>query len=680
MLRLEAPKTLLQITDGTTPMEGVIEVTNPATWVRSMVRQQKQAEDDLRHLTELCGNAVDRTDKRIQRIETAYQTLAEGTRYVYDRMEANEEVAEAWVRSELANAANAYQTFTREVWQAIIDRTDEAAAKGVGHATQLARINDAISFLGEANVAQSQHLATFQGNVEIWAANYENRVETLERLLHTAQEEIRKVADRVPLPESPGRNLPHPQSPTPPWRSPVRPSTSSLAEALQQLKAGPTGPQPPPVDPRRPLVPPRSRTRPPAVPVTPPPLRSPLFQRTPRPPPPPRSPLFLGGGPPPRPPHRPLPPPPPPSPPRAPVTTEDLIRLVAEGVTLAQRRREPGAGQVNAARLKMENPDKFDGKSTTSFNQWWEAVVMFLGFYPETNDRQKIAWIGTLLSDTAKSWHLNRYRDLGDTDTWGHYAAAIQAEYRNEREAADAQLKLGQLRYQGSIRAYMTEFQALNNFAKATGEGLREKVDMAMPDSILDMRFNQNPEDPIDDEDFLQATYKAGVQVEKKKALKAAKEAWRTGPTPAKDGKRDDRKKEDRRPATREEPREPRRNEARPQKKNSWGSQEAALRGVPANETEEYRKNRDNCWRCGKPGHRTYDCFAFQTIQGTALPPAPWKATAVLTANPTAVSAEKRKREDEPENVLATKQQKVAAADGMVTNLPLWADSEDSDF
>jgi len=55
----------------------------------------------------------------------------------------------------------------------------------------------------------------------------------------------------------------------------------------------------------------------------------------------------------------------------------------------------------------MENPDKFDGKSTTSFNQWWEVVTMFLGFYPETEDRQKIAWIGTLLTDTAKTWHLN---------------------------------------------------------------------------------------------------------------------------------------------------------------------------------------------------------------------------------------------------------------------------------
>jgi hypothetical protein len=50
---------------------------------------------------------------------------------------------------------------------------------------------------------------------------------------------------------------------------------------------------------------------------------------------------------------------------------------------------------------------------------------------------------------------------------------------------------------------------------------------MAMPDSILDIRFNQNEEDFMDDEHFLQATYRAGIQVEKKNALKAAKETMK---------------------------------------------------------------------------------------------------------------------------------------------------------
>jgi len=189
----------------------------------------------------------------------------------------------------------------------------------------------------------------------------------------------------------------------------------------------------------------------------------------------------------------------------------------------------------------MENPEKFDGKSSSTFNQSWELVTMYLGFYPETIDHQKITWVGTLLTDTALVWHLHQYRELRENDTWANYSAAIRVEYRNEWEAADAQLKLGQLKYQGSIRAYLMEFRALNNFARATGEALRGKVDLAMPDAVLDMRFAHYLEDFADDEGFLQATHQAGLQLEKKKTLKAAQEAMR-GPTA---GTKDPRKEKE---------------------------------------------------------------------------------------------------------------------------------------
>jgi len=84
MLRLEAPQELLQITDETPVPEQVIEVANPAVWVQTMARQQQQAEKDLWQLTQLCSNMIDRTDQRMQQIEKAYETLAQGTRYVYD--------------------------------------------------------------------------------------------------------------------------------------------------------------------------------------------------------------------------------------------------------------------------------------------------------------------------------------------------------------------------------------------------------------------------------------------------------------------------------------------------------------------------------------------------------------------------------------------------------------------
>jgi len=54
MLRLEAPRDLLQITDGTVTPEQIIEMANQTTWVQTMVRQQRQAENDLKQLPDLC--------------------------------------------------------------------------------------------------------------------------------------------------------------------------------------------------------------------------------------------------------------------------------------------------------------------------------------------------------------------------------------------------------------------------------------------------------------------------------------------------------------------------------------------------------------------------------------------------------------------------------------------------
>jgi len=666
MLRLEAPRDFLQITDGTAPVEEAVELLNPAVWVRSLVRQQQQAEEDLQRLAEACGDTIDRTDSRILRVERAYQTLADGTRYLYDRVTANEEIAEGWVRSELAVAANAYQTFAREIWQAIIDKTKEADQRQICQATQLARVNDALAFLGEANIARSQHLATFQGNVEIWAADHQRRVAALEKQL---QEAIQGIATRIPIPPSPPRHQARPQ----PWRSPARPSSTSIADALQRLTTLPEAPR----DPRR--------QRPPAIPRTP----SPPHQRPP---------MFGGGiGGPPGPPRRPPAPPhrsptPPgrstsPQPPS--LTPQQLVQLVSEGVARAQIYAPPRTERPLISRLKMTNPETFDGKTTTPFNTWWKSVTKYLSFYPETGDQQKIAWVGTLLTGTAKAWDIHRYDTLGENDTWVNYSAAIRAEYVDTREAANAQLKLSQLRYTGDIRAYLTEFRALNNYARATGEGLQEKVDLAMPDSVLDMRFAHYLGEFADDEGFLQATYQAALQVEKKKALKQAKEAMKaTGATIGRGGSDNTgRQGNNPRAATRgqekPEPRAEARREIRSRRKDEWESTAAALNGVPQNEIDAHKKNRDNCWRCGRKGHRTFDCFSFQTVQGTALAPAPWKAAAVHENPHTAGSAKKRGHDEEDPEPQPAKQQKVAAVEEMTTDIPLWADqdaSENSDF
>jgi len=69
---------------------------------------------------------------------------------------------------------------------------------------------------------------------------------------------------------------------------------------------------------------------------------------------------------------------------------EEIARLVGAGIAVARAPERPAnEARITTSRLKMENPEKFDGKSSSSFNQWWDAVTMYLGFYPETVDRQK---------------------------------------------------------------------------------------------------------------------------------------------------------------------------------------------------------------------------------------------------------------------------------------------------
>ena len=125
---------------------------------------------------------------------------------------------------------------------------------------------------------------------------------------------------------------------------------------------------------------------------------------------------------------------------------------------------------------------------------------------------------------------------MADRDTWARYIAAIRAEFRDTREAVNAQLKLSQLRYKGDINAYFTEFRALNVYTRATGVGLREKIDQAMPDNILNLHFTHYMEEFVDDEHFLAATYNAGLHMERRKALKAARKVQPGSGTGRKDG------------------------------------------------------------------------------------------------------------------------------------------------
>jgi hypothetical protein len=150
------------------------------------------------------------------------------------------------------------------------------------------------------------------------------------------------------------------------------------------------------------------------------------------------------------------------------------------------------------APVKLPKPGTYDGKPKTPFRPWWNKIVHYFRFYPETLDVQRIAFVGTLLTDEAEEWHQARDNMItlaNGQDTWAAFSEAIRNEYVDPRKGATAHVKLKALKYKGDIKAYLTAFKALNLQAGSNGEALQDIIDEALPNSIIDVRFYQNPRD-----------------------------------------------------------------------------------------------------------------------------------------------------------------------------------------
>jgi hypothetical protein len=326
MLWLEAPRDILQITSGE-ECAAHVEIASPASWIRCLVRHQAEAERDLRQLYEACGNQFDRSDVRIRAIESAYNELLGGAQYLYEQTQNNHRIAEEWIRTELANTANAYQTFTRQVWEGISAHTADVAYQQIHQATQLTRLHDALAYQAEANIARGQHLAKFEGDVTNWAAQSDARARRLEEELAAAKNEIQQLAGRIPLPSS----------------RPATPAAPTYLRGPPPLPAfGGSGGGTPPRGNRPPLRSPSSTPSLPPIPDE----DDDLYNLPPRAPPP-QQPEQPGA--------------------------QAIARLVGEGVVAAMARlpardAEPEGQRLTNARLKMKNPDTFDGKPTTPFS------------------------------------------------------------------------------------------------------------------------------------------------------------------------------------------------------------------------------------------------------------------------------------------------------------------------
>jgi hypothetical protein len=220
--------------------------------------------------------------------------------------------------------------------------------------------------------------------------------------------------------------------------------------------------------------------------------------------------------------------------------------------------------------------------------------------------------------------------------------------------------------------ACFNEFRTLNLIAGAAGQGLQEKIDLAMPEDILDMRAAQFRGVLVADKDYLSATEEAGQQVERNKALKGMRKELRghsqgsgtEWETPKKEGKSESRSNPSSSPLS-----------FRAIGKRIYATLKDALAGVSLKEVEDHKATKAGCWRCGRDGHQATECYARTTRKGTALPASPGIAAAVA-----------KRKNDHTENVQneITTKKIVAMAAVMRSDeeqgVPLWAEDSEEDF
>jgi len=379
MLRLEYPQTAMEVYNDVETDQPTIDLPNPTAWVRLLVTQHQQAQWDLEKLHGMCGDAYDRANRRIIAIERNYHLLSQANEYIYKMAEANATVSHEWMQTALMRTASAAQKFTTDVWTAITSRDKDQGEKEGHQITRIMRLNDAVQFLEVAARKRAEEQQTWNTNCERWARNQQEETERLAKEQQQLRTEVSAIKQATTTPTYLQSALPR--------EIPLPISREGTLEAATRGQGGD-----PPRTPRTRLVllspspDPTTGNEEPAgdgdMYTTPERPQNPVAGR----PPPRATPLQAKRI-------------------TTVLTPEEIARLVGEGIVAARTDQRALEVKINTSRLKLKNPESFDRKPTSAFNVWWESVLEYIGFYPGTLDAQKIAWVGTLLSDTAKAWH-----------------------------------------------------------------------------------------------------------------------------------------------------------------------------------------------------------------------------------------------------------------------------------
>jgi hypothetical protein len=279
---------------------------------------------------------------------------------------------------------------------------------------------------------------------------------------------------------------------------------------------------------------------------------------------------------------------------------------------------------------EMKAPQIFTGKDKTLFRAWWMSVQDYVETYSSAfpDEDAQVKWVGSLFSHKALSWHQERRKAIksqGLKDNWAAFSSAIEARFMDRREVQKDERCIRELQYEGDIDDYITKLEDLNMRVGASGPMFRAVIWDAMTPDIKKIVYQAAKGIPRDDDAMIEAVKEAAYIVEnideeikgpKKRTLEVrenrpAKEAARPHEAQQKDRKVKDKGTEKKGSSGK--------NDKKSDKPAIFASGREALQNVPQSEIDKHKKDKADCWRCGRSGHKMYECYAKKTVGGTDL-------------------------------------------------------------
>jgi hypothetical protein len=327
---------------------------------------------------------------------------------------------------------------------------------------------------------------------------------------------------------------------------------------------------------------------------------------------------------------------------------------------------------------EMKAPQIFTGKDKTLFRAWWMSVQDYVETYSSAfpDEDAQVKWVGSLFSHKALSWHQERRKAIksqGLKDNWAAFSSAIEAQFMDRREVQKDERRIRELQYEGDIDDYITKLEDLNMRVGASGPMFRAVIWDAMTPDMKKMVYQVAKGIPRDDDAMIEVVKEAAYIVEnideeikgpKKKTLEVresrqTKEAARPREAQQKDRKAKDKDGEKKGSSGKKD--------KKSDKPAVFASGREALQNVPQSEIDKHKKDKANSWRCGRSGHKMYECYAKKAVGGTDL-----------SSGGKTASLGKRKRDDEVDD--DKEQEKSKGKDKKAKTAAVRQDHEDIDI